>query len=265
MRAWVLLVLALSPCIARAQSLALLTFASAGADASALTAAARAAILEHTALDLVSADALPFDRSVNDVRRCAGRPACFVDLARGSAVRFDGLLVLGLDHLDGVWTLSYRLIDAREPVTQRGLGVEVSHEAVPTIDTLVARGLRAALAEHWGQSGRVSVRGTPLGAEATLDRHSCVTPCVLARLPSGPQTLELRAPGHTSVRREVVVPAGGTTEVDITLEPEDSVLSSPWLWVAVAAIASAGVVTAVVLASGDSGPLCFSPDEARCP
>lgn len=257
--------LALSPCAAHAQRLALLTFAPAGADAGALTAAARAAILEHTALDLVSVDALPFDRPANDVRRCAGRPACFVDLARGSGVRFDWLLVLGLDHLDDEWTLSYRLIDAHEPMTQRSVGVEVSHDAVPTIGALVTRALREALPEHWGQAGQLSIRGTPSGAEATLGRRSCVTPCVLSRLPSGPQVLELRAPGHTSIQRDVVVRAGATTEVDIALEPEDSVLSSPWLWIAAAAIASAGVVTAVALASSGSGPLCFSPDEARCP
>lgn len=264
-RACAVLLLAAVPWVAQGQSLALLTFSSAGADADALTTAARAAILEHTALDLVSVDALPFDRSVYDVRKCAGRPACFVELAQASAVRFDVLLVLGLDHLDDAWTLSYRLIDAEGEVSQRAVGVAVSHDVMPSISTLVDSALREALAEHWDRSGELSIRSTPSLAEAALDRRSCVTPCVLSRLPIGRHALELRAPGHTPVRHEVVVVAGAVTSVDVTLEPEGSLLGSPWLWVAIAAVASAGVVAAVAVASGDSGPLCYSPDQARCP
>ena len=57
-------------------------------------------LLEHTAYELVTTDAMPVDRTMADLRACAGTPECFAQLARATSVEFDVLLVLAADRID---------------------------------------------------------------------------------------------------------------------------------------------------------------------
>lgn len=87
------------------------------------------------------------------------------------------------------------------------------------------------------------------------------------RLPPGTHRLLATADGFAPATTDVIVVAGASMDVRLTLQPEASVLSSPWLWVGIAVgLAAAGGVTAGVLVSQSANRcVCVTGPGVDCP
>lgn len=109
------------------------------------------------------------------------------------------------------------------------------------------------------RSGRLKVRVAPdratlmVGEDTAPDLGTSDTFTLL------PGRYELRAvaDGFEPGKLGVEVKAGEQTQVDLQLEPESSVLASPWLWIGVGAVAVGAAATATALALGGSSDPCI--------
>lgn len=116
--------------------------------------------------------------------------------------------------------------------------------------------LTARLEEAPRAPGRLRLMVAPPFAEVTLDGHAVGVGSQDRSLPAGPHSLALRARDHLTLHRSFSVEPGSVTALSYSLdrapaEPR-SVLSRWWFWTAVGAVVTAGVVTAVALATAES-------------
>lgn len=225
------------------------------------------ALLEHTAYELVTTDAMPVDRTMADLRACAGTPECFAQLARATSVEFDVLLVLAADRIDNAWLLSCRKIS----VTPAGIE-QLKLVAIPAdgpeepLLSLVPKVLSSVLGDDWGAVGSISFAITPERAEASIGGRACVAPCRLERLATGDYLADISASGFEPSRLPVIVRRGETTRVEVALNPQrSSILESPWFWTIAGAVTVGTVVSVVALSSSGPKSVCFALDPARCP
>jgi hypothetical protein len=180
-----------------------------------------------------------------------------------------GLLVL----VNGELTpplVSLLLLDARagSVVAEWAGQVPGGPEAVE--GAIRARAAEFLDAQGYLQSGRLRVAAQPPqaalvvddGAQPDLGRADTFT------LPPGHHTVRVSAEGHEARTLSAEVRPGEVTELAVTLAEADSVLSSPWLWLGVGAVA-AGVAAGVAAASlgGGAGPTCacvVTRDQPTC-
>ncbi len=116
--------------------------------------------------------------------------------------------------------------------------------------------LTARLEEAPRAPGRLRLEVAPPFAEVTLDGRVIGVGSQDRSVPAGPHSLALRARDFLSLHRSFTVEPGSVTALSYSLdraptEPR-SVLSRWWFWTAVGAVVTAGVVTAVVLATAES-------------
>lgn len=107
---------------------------------------------------------------------------------------------------------TYTVYAVREPAGRRDL----DDAAYATITVVLTRpGLDAAI----GETGTLSVRTDPVGAEVVVDGVSQGTaPLDLTGVPAGTHTLELQKAGYAPVSESIEVEAGATKEVVRELE-----------------------------------------------
>lgn len=79
----------------------------------------------------------------------------------------------------------------------------------------------------------------------------------------GPQKVTVSAPGYVSKEVELELAPDQETRVNVQLEPESSIVESPWLWVAIGAVVAAAA-TGAVLYGTRSELVCVPPAGANC-
>lgn len=135
-------------------------------------------------------------------------------------------------------------------------------------------GLRAQteqlLARARGFVGRFELQLNPPALEGTriaVDGSAVqLAPGQVLTLTAGEHTLQVSAPGYREARRTLSVKGGEQQPLEIVLlaqsAPElstgaappakhDSIWASPWLWTGVGAVVAGGILTAVLLSSGN--------------
>lgn len=147
-----------------------------------------------------------------------------------------GARTLRLEHTDDRGVLAQVLPAARRLFDERGLPAEAR---------LVVRAVpREAV---------VTVRGL------AVDQHEPAT----WRGPGGVVEVAVEAPGYLSDTRAVTLTIDRTTELAVVLEPEATLWSSPWPWVAIGA--AAATVAGIVVASQLGGTCgCLELVEGSC-
>lgn len=253
---------------AQAKTLGILVFGADPSGASDLREAARLQIIAHTALEVVSPEALAFSRTTAEFRSCAGSSECFSAMVSESSAALDVLLILSTANLEGGRVFSYRKVPTGPNASGREVvGVVRGPPSEPLADVL-ERALPSALPEYWGQIGSVAVEVVPAGAQVSVGAFSCVAPCELSRLEAGPQDLDIVAPGYAPRRVRAVVLAGGVERLNVELSEvgdPSSLLSSPWFWAIGAAVVAAGAVTGIAIAAHGGSRTCFAKSVESCP
>ncbi|MFO0602674.1 MAG: PEGA domain-containing protein [Polyangiales bacterium] len=162
----------------------------------------------------------------------------------GARVRVDGAIVDARDVLE---------VDPGRHV----VAVEAEGFVGESRTVDVARGAQATVALRLvpasAASARVVVRAEPAGALVRIDGRDVGFGAVEETVGPGTHTLEVSAAGHAGFRRSFEARPGQTQTIRAVLTPQRSVLSSPWLWVGVAAVA-AGVGVAIYFLTSDLEP-----------
>ncbi len=156
--------------------------------------------------------------------------------------------------------------------TAEGDAVGEQHQEVARPDLLMEalRTRFSALldAAQMPRAGELFVKTEPPGAQIMVaggiqpERGSPN----LWTLPPGRYAVKAEATGYSSAGQEVLIQAGQRNTVELRLDPEKSILSSPWLWVGVGLVA-AGAVAATAVAVGQKEPTCYCvvlPGENAC-
>lgn len=125
--------------------------------------------------------------------------------------------------------------------------------------------IELALTPEAPSRGKIVARSPTLGALLFIDDREVGRGAAAVEVEPGSHQVEAKAPGHAPLRRVLEVSAGGTHEVELALVPlapaappaaaeESSILSSPWLWLAVgtAAAAAGGITIGVVASQGET-------------
>lgn len=125
--------------------------------------------------------------------------------------------------------------------------------------------IELALVQEAPSRGKIVARSPTAGVILSIDGREVGRGAAAVEVEPGPHTVEARASGHAPLSRALEVSAGGTYEVELALVPltappapapaeESSILSSPWLWVAVgtAAAAAGGITIGVVASQGET-------------
>jgi len=124
-----------------------------------------------------------------------------------------------------------------------------------TID--VARGAQATVVIRMVPavvSSRVVVRAEPAAALVRIDGHDVGFGVVEEVVRPGSHSLEVSAAGHTVFRRTFEALAGQTQTIRAVLSSDRTVLSSPWFWVGVVAVAAGAGVAAYFLLQDIEAP-----------
>ncbi len=114
----------------------------------------------------------------------------------------------------------------------------------------VARGAQATVVIRMVPmvvSSRVVVRAEPAGALVRIDGHDVGFGTVEEVVRPGSHALEVSAAGHSVFRRTFEALAGQTQTIRAVLSSNRSVLSSPWFWVGVVAVAAGAGAAAYFL------------------
>lgn len=123
------------------------------------------------------------------------------------------------------------------------------------------------------QSGLLQVQVKPDNATVLVEGQSgpdLGTALSFTLLP-GTYTVRGEAEGHSPASTQATILPGALTEASLSLEPESSIWSSPWLWVGVGAVVLSAAATGAVLAASGSGSTCIcvqtrdQPDCSMCP
>lgn len=198
--------------------------------------------------------------------RCGGDTRCLADAL--AAFRADLGLVVIADASVAPPLLALLLVNS---------GGEVVAERYGTLEG--SRFLRQLTAETTSlfdvagleRRGRLDVAVTPADATVRVSGQSPELGSQRYLLKPGTYAVQVDAEGHQSRRRRVDIAAGDLTRLDIRLQPQSSLFSSPWLWAGVAVVAVGAATAGVALAvdgsnqSGSSACLCVDgPSGVTC-
>ena len=239
----------------------------AGIPLSQLYGDARRVIEDNTPLNVAPLDVIALNQREAAIRDCAGKPECFAKKVRVSATsHVDWLLTVSIDRLEDSTLIGLRLVDvgSAEEIGAAGDEVPLGMSMIGTME----RQLPSVFGETvWGQIATLEVKTSPEGAEVTVAGRSCVSPCVLTRLPPRTYAISLKKTGYDPWEGNVTLAARETVRVEETLSaPPDSIVTSPWLWSGVA-IAAVGVGVALFFALRPVDTvvnICLTDNEARC-
>lgn len=116
--------------------------------------------------------------------------------------------------------------------------------------------------------GRAIVRAVPADA-AIVARGGGGSGDVRAKseektaLAPGVWTIEVSKEGFAAKTVQLDIAAGKDSEVAVSLEESSSVLASPWLWIAIGAIAAGAAITAFAVTRPNEGPPLIPGDDGR--
>jgi hypothetical protein len=225
---------------------------------SAVVAAARRAVEQHTALTLADEDLWSEALEARVVAPCAGDARCYARRLRESGADVELLLVVTAERVDATSVVGLRLVDVGgEERGVQGAALPAGASVAAWVEGHVEAVFPAFL---WDRVGRLSVEVEPAGAELRLGDRSCLAPCVFERLPPGQHTLRVAHPGHLPLGESVIVEPSGTTRRSLRLVPAPA--RTDWgavaLWGGVAAgVVAAVVVVAVVVAGPGPTVVCI--------
>lgn len=236
--------------------------------------AVQSAATLRVGLRVMSIDDYYFHGGVDLARRalaCGSNPACMAKELAPFGARY-GMVVVINEELSPP-LVSLMMLDGREgSITAQWAG-QVEGGAQAVYERVSGKSAEFMTNRGFVQSGRLKVRFQPEQAFLHIDEDQApdLGTSDTFTLSPGPHTLRAVAEGHRPGQLSVNIQPGQVATAELNLEPESSVLKSPWLWVGVgAAIVSAAAVSAVVLASGSGAPcLCVvtkdQPDCGMCP
>lgn len=214
---------------------------------------AEAASVDRLGLRLLKEEQLAIDPG--RAAACGANSRCLAEVYAESPSRL--VLVVVVNAIASPIVLSARLLD----VTQARFVAE-QYQDVNERSELPTR-LRALISATFDLAGQVRwatlhLRLDPPNARVELGSIAAVGGAVQA--PPGPVELTVRADGYQAQHLSLVLDAGESQVVTVSLEPETTVLASPWFWVGAAAVlvAAAAVVTVVALPER-STVLCLPP------
>jgi len=157
---------------------------------------------------------------------CADERRCLIDLA--AQCEADYVLRTSAKQKAAAWQLSMELFDvgigdvaARSESQCEKCGIE---QAV--------RQLAGLFGPLYGQAsgrarGQLTVRSNPPGAEVLLDGQLVGRTPYQATAWAGPRELVLRKTGHIEEHRQITVPDGDTTELELSLPPRAAPTPAP--------------------------------------
>lgn len=199
--------------------------------------------------------------SAEGFRGCGADTMCLTERL-GTADVSLGLVVLVNAKLAPAF-VSVQLLDVLERRTVAQSRGPAAESVSTDLRARVARVLRDA---GYEESGRLIVDAVPSGSEVTISPPATPEPNLRDTfiVPPGPYTITVSHEGYASTERHEVVEIGRDTRVSVVLEANESVLRSPWLWVALIAAATAGATTAILLASRGDPRICITADPIPC-
>jgi hypothetical protein len=205
----------------------------------------------------------------SDVRRsvieCGENLSCIA--AKLTAAEIDLGLLATIDASSDPALVLVLLIDAKTGKSAGRMFEESPRNDPDAIARLAeANALRLIIASGHAIGGRALVRATPSDAAITL-RTTGIEMAAKSdekiSLAPGKWLVELSKPGFIPKTIELEVIAGKDTELSVELEAESSVLSSPWLWIAVGAVVAGAAITVVAVAGQGDGPPLITGDDGR--
>ena len=221
-----------------------------------------AAMLLHRPLRGALTSDGPSRRAAAEVlSRCGSDLACSRKALAAAAL--DVVCVVDVDLTESLATVT--VLDA-----ERGLWGARTLRLAYTDDRSILEQVLPAARQLFDERGlpalaRLVVRTVPQEAVVTVvgsaaDPHE---PSAW-RGPGGVAEISVTAPGYQPHARAVTLRPDHTLEVVVTLEPEDTLWSTPWPWVAIGA-AAAAAVAGVVVASQLGGTCgCLELVEGSC-
>lgn len=230
-----------------------LVVGDADADLPLIRREVEAASLDRLGLRLLAEEQLAIDPA--RAAACGANSRCLADVYAESPSRL--VLVVVVNTIASPIVLSARLLDVT-----RARFVAEHHEDVNDRSELPTR-LRALISGTFDSAGQprwatLHLRLDPPHARVELGAIALVGDTV--RAPPGPVELAVRAEGYQAQQLSLVVEAGEDRVLTVSLEPERTVLGSPWFWVgAAAALAAAVVVVTVVALPERNTVLCLPP------
>ena len=254
---------------ANAQTLAILILSGeeAGVPLSQVYADARKAIEANTALNVAPFDVIAVGQREEAIRDCAGDASCFARKVRENAsMEVDLLLTASVDRLDDGLLLGLRLVEigGGQELGAAGDEIPVGMSMAGAMEGQMPSVFPGSV---WGQIAGVDITTTPEKAEVTIAGRSCVSPCQLRRLIPGTYEVSIKKSGYISTSEAITLPAKEIVKLQTELaEPEGGVLSSPFFWGGVAAVA-VGAAVAVAFAVRPSDRVinvCIADDRALC-
>lgn len=191
---------------------------------------------------------------------CALEAECLARVARAFTARY--LVVVVANTSLEPPLVATLIIDVDE---QKLLHRAVGREPDPALLTRIEAQLEAAFdAAGFARLAKITVVAEP--EDATVDIPTSVRrddEGVFWVAP-GDVELEVKRAGYETEHRALTLDSGGAQTIDVRLNPEGSVLSSPWLWLGVGVAVAAGVGAAVFVTRSDPAE-CVCVGDAACP
>ena len=185
-------------------------------------------------------------RIAEELRRCGSDRGCASARLSPSGVDRALFIITNLGVTPGVTTLE--LLD----VGERRLIATAIVDAGADPRAGIAGAVRRVLLDGGHRLGaQLVVTTSPPGAPAIVTPGPYAVAGEIVLLP-GTYRLTVEADGYRTATRDLVLDAGARTNVDVELEPSTTILTSPWLWVGVAAVVAGAATTAVLLNRPDA-------------
>lgn len=220
-----------------------------------------AAVSYAIALSVVSSSELLESGLGDQLRDCGADIRCISARLRNAGVELALLVVADLGLKPALVTA--RVVDANKGQV---VSTAIAELGVEGLARAVKNGVTRSL-ERAGVTigGRVIIETAPPNALVAVGAHE-PTAAVASAAVLAPGEYPVRAAqdGFVETSTRAVVRAGRDTRVYLALKPSESVLGSPWLWVAIAGVAAAAGGTIFFLARRpeDLRPLCMSRSDA---
>jgi hypothetical protein len=208
-------------------------------------------------LTIVAASEMLETKLGDQIRDCGAEVRCIAARLKNADVALALLIVADLGLRPPLVTA--RVVDAeREKVISTSIA-EVSAGGLSlAVKTAAAKSLERA---GFVIGGRLAIDTSPPSARVQIGHSSTPGTPNLFVVGAGVHEVSASHDGYTSTSTRALVRAGRDTRVWLELAPSESILGSPWFWVAVAgvALAAGGAVFFFAPGSGPR-PLCQSRD-----
>lgn len=229
-----------------------LVVGEANLDVALIRAEAEAAAADRRGLRLLGAE----QRAVDPQRAaaCGANSRCLADVYADSPSTL--VLVVAVNAVASPMVLSARLLDVAQArfVAEQYLDVDEASELPAQLRTLIGATFDLAGHRRWAN---LLLDVKP--ANARVEVGSIVAVGGPIWTPPGSVELTIRADGHRTQHLSLELEAGERRSLAVALEPEPTVLASPWFWVGAAAIVAAVAVVTVVAWPERNTILCLPP------